>query len=151
MPARPASKGSLLLAGQRVSWNELLTGCSTLLSWMTLLARKRRLGRQRVERWEFERVAERQERMLGLSALLADWPNQFVATAAEHHLTQRSLVAWPQPSWLAASVHLLPTGIVHDRGGVARALRKSLRQVHRYKQPGWRSTRARLIVEAALA
>lgn len=150
MLLRARAEGSVPVAGQHVTWPDLIAGCSTLLAWLGVVARRTRLERRRVERWEFGRVAERHERLTKLSAVLAEWPQRFVATAATHALTQRSIVGM-QPTWLASAVRQLPRGVIHDRGAAARRLRGQLRQVHRCKGPGWRTARAGLIAEAALA
>lgn len=144
--------GGIALGDESLDGSTYAHGMQVLLSRLRLFTERHRIrnGRQRSLPFELQRHPQRVATLRALGNLVSAWPASFSDAAQHQGVTRRAFVTTrPLPAWLRAGVALLPEGICQDRGRGPRQLRRRLRQLHRRRQPGWRTERARLLLRAA--
>lgn len=101
-------------------------------------------------RFEHERLVVRAEQSLAISGLLDQWPEQLLELASDIKLNQSSFAKREAiPVWLAPTLSLLPTGSRRTRSRKTVPVRLALQRIARNKNEGWRTNRARILLEAA--
>lgn len=101
------------------------------------------------ERIELLRVMARAQQCQLLAQFLSDWPGRFLAFAEGQRLTQRYF-SNSLPSWVSKAVAMLPEGSHRVRSVAENApIRGQLRALHRSKCVGWRTERARILIDRA--
>ncbi len=151
--------GECVLGGERIGTPELFSGMSSLFSAVKAGIRVDRHRTKHLvpslhdfptQRTELLRVAERARQCRLMADLLDDWPSALLDIAERLRLTQRYF-PFTTPSWVRKAVNTLPIGSSRIRRSVAVASTcRRLRALQRRKCEGWRTERARILMQRAL-
>ena len=150
--------GDYMLGDEGIATPDFFKGMSALFSIAktgirTDCARTNRLDPSYrsfpTERIELLRVAARARQCGLLAQFLEDWPDRFLDFAERQRLTQRCLPS-AAPSWVRKAVNALPVGSSRTRSvAMVAPIRLQLRALHRSKCVGWRTERARILIQRA--
>lgn len=155
---RALEHGSYALGDQSIATPDFFKGMLALLAAVKASIRVDRDTAKRLdpsyrsfptERIELLRVMARAQQCQLLAQFLSDWPSRFLGFAEGQRFTQRYF-SNSLPSWMSKAVAMLPEGGHRVRSIAENApIRTQLRALHRSKCVGWRTERARILIDRA--